>query len=188
MALNEKKIEFCYQYILTKGNITESAKKAGYSKKTAYSIGSRLLKDVEVQKKIKAIGDRKLHSFDMDIEKAFALMVKHATYDTREIIENKQIKLEDKEGREYIEDHVSLKDWDDIDGTLISEIKQTKDGIQVKLPDRQKALEQIGRHFAMFTEKQQIDLQGELGVIVLPTKKPVGAPVSSKNGKSNSEK
>jgi phage terminase small subunit len=35
-----------------KGNATEAAKIAGYSEKTAYSQGSRLLKDAEVQKAI----------------------------------------------------------------------------------------------------------------------------------------
>lgn len=36
------------------GNATETAKKAGYSKKTAYSQGQRLLKNVEVMKLIRA--------------------------------------------------------------------------------------------------------------------------------------
>ncbi|KGE62809.1 terminase small subunit [Fusobacterium periodonticum] len=39
---------FIQEYIKT-GNATEAAKKAGYSEKTAYSIGQRLLKNVEVK-------------------------------------------------------------------------------------------------------------------------------------------
>lgn len=35
-----------------KGNATEAALKAGYSKKTAYSIGQRLLKGVEIKQAI----------------------------------------------------------------------------------------------------------------------------------------
>lgn len=47
MALSPKKQAFADYYIET-GNATEAAKKAGYSSRTAYSQGSRLLKDVEV--------------------------------------------------------------------------------------------------------------------------------------------
>jgi len=42
---------FIQEYIKT-GNATHSAIAAGYSKKTAYSIGQRLLKNVEVEKAI----------------------------------------------------------------------------------------------------------------------------------------
>ena len=42
---------FIQEYIKT-GNATYSAITAGYSKKTAYSIGQRLLKNVEVEKAI----------------------------------------------------------------------------------------------------------------------------------------
>jgi phage terminase small subunit len=47
----DKYKRFCDEYILSL-NATESAKLAGYSEKTAYSIGQRLLKDVEIQKNI----------------------------------------------------------------------------------------------------------------------------------------
>ena len=47
--LNEKQKAFC-EYYASSFNATESAKKAGYSEKTAYSQGQRLLKNVEVLK------------------------------------------------------------------------------------------------------------------------------------------
>lgn len=42
------------------GNITESAIAAGYSPKSAHSIGSKLLKNVEIQEAIKARQDKRL--------------------------------------------------------------------------------------------------------------------------------
>lgn len=48
VALNEKQKAFC-EYYAACFNATEAAKKAGYSQKTAYSIGQRLLKNVETQ-------------------------------------------------------------------------------------------------------------------------------------------
>ena len=49
--MTPKQQAFCDYYIAS-GNATEAAKKAGYSEKTAYSIGQRLLKDVEIKNKI----------------------------------------------------------------------------------------------------------------------------------------
>ena len=47
MALNERQKAFADYYIQT-GNATEAAIKAGYSKKTAYSIGNENLKKPEI--------------------------------------------------------------------------------------------------------------------------------------------
>lgn len=49
MALNEKQKLFYREYVVD-ANATQSAIRAGYSKKTAYSQGQRLLKHVEGQK------------------------------------------------------------------------------------------------------------------------------------------
>ena len=58
MALNAKKNRFVEEYPVDL-NATQAAIRAGYSKKTAYSIGQRLLKDVEIQDAIQqAMKDR----------------------------------------------------------------------------------------------------------------------------------
>lgn len=54
MSLNEKQKVFCEHYAACL-NATEAAKRAGYSEKTAYSIGQRLLKNVETQKYIQQL-------------------------------------------------------------------------------------------------------------------------------------
>lgn len=52
--LNEKQKAFC-EFYASSFNATESALKAGYSKKTGYSIGQRLLKNVEVKNYIEKL-------------------------------------------------------------------------------------------------------------------------------------
>lgn len=52
--LNEKQKAFA-EYYASCFNATESAIKAGYSKKTGYSIGQRLLKNVEVKNYIESL-------------------------------------------------------------------------------------------------------------------------------------
>ena len=46
--MNTRMERFAEYYAMT-GNATESAKKAGYAERTAYSAGARLLRNVEVQ-------------------------------------------------------------------------------------------------------------------------------------------
>ena len=52
--MNHKRSRFISEYLLS-GNATEAARKAGYSRKTAYSQGQRLLKNVEVMNEIKRL-------------------------------------------------------------------------------------------------------------------------------------
>lgn len=51
---NKKQELFCIEYAKSL-NATQSALKAGYSEKTAYSHGARLLKNVEIQNRISEI-------------------------------------------------------------------------------------------------------------------------------------
>ena len=52
--MNPRQKAFAEHYART-GNATEAAKAAGYSAKTAYSAGARLLKNVEVQQYIRQL-------------------------------------------------------------------------------------------------------------------------------------
>lgn len=54
---NAKRERFCQEYIVD-CNATQAATRAGYSKKTAYSQGQRLLKDVEVGNRIAELQKR----------------------------------------------------------------------------------------------------------------------------------
>jgi len=55
--MTEKQVKFISEY--TKDfNATQAAIRAGYSPKTAYSIGQRLLKNVEVQKAMNEYNDK----------------------------------------------------------------------------------------------------------------------------------
>lgn len=54
MALTPKQKAFCDAYIENGGNATQAAITAGYSEKTAYSQGQRLLKNVEVAARVRA--------------------------------------------------------------------------------------------------------------------------------------
>jgi len=55
--MNHRRSKFIPEYLLC-GNATEAAMKAGYSRKTAYSQGQRLLKNDEIMNEIKESQER----------------------------------------------------------------------------------------------------------------------------------
>lgn len=57
-VLTVRQQRFCEHYAADP-NITKAAEKAGYSAKTAYSIGQRLLKKVEIQNHLKQLTGKK---------------------------------------------------------------------------------------------------------------------------------
>ena len=64
--MTHKQKIFVSEYVKT-GNATESAKKAGYSDKTAYSTGQRLLKNAEILKEICKIQNEALENAEMSV-------------------------------------------------------------------------------------------------------------------------
>lgn len=50
---------------------------------------------------------------------------------------------------------VKLKDSSEVDTTLVGEVKQGRDGVSIKLPDRMKALEWLADHMDMATAEQK---------------------------------
>lgn len=72
MALTIKQQKFAQEYILDR-NATRAAKSAGYSQKTAYAVGHKLLKHAEIKKFIQQNLDNQLNKiaekFDITAEK-----------------------------------------------------------------------------------------------------------------------
>lgn len=54
---------------------------------------------------------------------------------------------------------VRFKESKAVDGTIISEVKQGKDGASIKLADRMKALQWLSDHMGIATEEQKIKIE-----------------------------
>jgi phage terminase small subunit len=126
--LTLKQRKFADEYIIT-GNATDAALKAGYSKKTAYSIGNENLKKPEIKKYI----DARLEEIQSQ-------------------------KVADQ--REILEFLTSIVRGEQTEETLrgVGEGAQTIDDIDVSAKDRIKAAELLGKRYAMWTDKQQVDV------------------------------
>lgn len=77
--------------------------------------------------------------------------------------------LEDDEGNPIMVEvnYVDFKSHEQVDGTIISEVKKGKDGVSVKLADRMKALEKLEKYVGLMTEEDRLRIQKLKGEIAL---------------------
>ena len=54
---------------------------------------------------------------------------------------------------------VRFKDSSEVDGTILAEVKQGRDGASIKLSDRMKALQWLSDHMNMATEEQKVRIE-----------------------------
>ena len=71
VKLTRKQQVFCQEYMANGYNATQAAIKAGYSKKTAYSIGQRLLKKVEIKAELERNTQAAQEKFEYTKEEHF---------------------------------------------------------------------------------------------------------------------
>lgn len=83
-TLSEKQEKFCLEYRKHEGNATAAAIAAGYSERTAYSQGNRLLKNVEVQKRIKFLADDAVRKQIINLDKRALVLSKIAESESEE--------------------------------------------------------------------------------------------------------
>lgn len=145
---NRKEI-FCLEYIID-FNATRSAKAAGYSKKTAYSQGQRLLKNVEIQKKLAELIQKRSSKVALTAENVLIELSRLAFSNPKDFIK--------KGGDQF----VIFKNIDDIPDELaaaIESIKYDKDkGIEFRFHNKEKALELCLRHLGLLSDN--LNLRG----------------------------
>lgn len=178
--LTDMQKAFCFNYI-NSFNATQSAIKAGYSKDTAHVQGPRLLGNVRVAAEIKRLrsemqGELFVDATDITKEymkMAFADITNFVEFGKKEVpVMSEFGPLIDDDGNEITKEvnYVDFIESDQVDGKLISEVKQGKDGVSIKLYDKQRAMQELDKRLLSSEElkiqllKQQIEKgQLELG-------------------------
>ncbi|MGA5663723.1 terminase small subunit [Bacillus bombysepticus] len=173
--LTEKERLFCLYYVKY-FNGTQAALKAGYSKDGAHVQASRLLRRERVSSYIKELKGELVENVfveAMDVLKeyikiAFADITNYVTFGQREVelepLEKTSVDEEGKEVTEFITEtrmmnFIDLTDSDMVDGSIITEVKQGRDGISIKLADKMKALDKLSLYFDLFPDnfKRKVD-------------------------------
>lgn len=169
--LTDKQRLFCIYYVRN-FNATKAYQKAyECSYESAMQNGSRMLRNDKVKNEIHNLKQNRLNReflseediFQMYMDIAFADITDYVSFG-RETVEVMgafgpvQVKNEKTGKKEILKREINtvrFKESDSVDGRLISEIKQGKDGASIKLADRMKALQWLSDHMNLATEEQK---------------------------------
>lgn len=162
-ALTDKQRLFCLIYVRC-FNATKAYQRAyGVDYKTAASISYRLLENDGIREEIKRLKQNRLNIELLGVEDIVQKYMDIAFADLTDYVEFGQedvpvmgafgpIEVKDKtSGKKKTlmkrMNVVRFKGSDEVDGTVIAEVKQGKDGASIKLCDRMKALEWLSNYF-----------------------------------------
>lgn len=173
--LTDKQRLFCCLYIKC-FNATKAYQKAyevDYA--TALVAGPRLLGNVRIKEEIQRLKQNRFNREMLSEEDIFQKYMDIAFADITDYVEFGRetvpvmgtfgpVVVKDEETGEKTEikkeiNVVRFKESIEVDGTLISEIKQGKDGASIKLADRMKALQWISDHMDLATAEQKVRIE-----------------------------
>lgn len=169
--LTDKQRLFCCLYIKC-FNATKAYQKAyDVDYATALVAGPRLLGNVRIKEEIQRLKQNRLNREMLSEEDIFQKYMDIAFADITDYVEFGReiipvmgpfgpVIVKDEETGEKIEvkkeiNVVRFKESVEVDGTLITEVKQGKDGASIKLADRMKALQWISDHMDLATAEQK---------------------------------
>ena len=87
-------------------------------------------------------------------------------------------KDDEEEGltEEYLVNYVDLKDSSQVNGSIVTEIRQGRDGISIKLADKMKALDFLSKYMDVLKLREKHELEKEqLKTNITKTKNDIGA-------------
>ncbi|MET3657849.1 terminase small subunit [Sporosarcina psychrophila] len=171
--LTDKQRLFCIYYIKY-FNATKAYQKAyECDYMTAQSIAYRVMGNDGVKAEIQRLKAQRLNEAYFDkydvLQKykdiAFADMTDFAGFGSEEVVARNEFgdAMTDDDGKEitYTHNFVNFKNADEVDGTLITEVKKGKDGISVKLADKMKAMEMLAKFTDLLSDNDKKRLQEE---------------------------
>lgn len=136
--VNERQKHFADEYIISK-NATQSAIKAGYSEKTARSIGQKLLTKVDISEYIQKRTQELFDERSMTIAEALAISASIARGDVQKGYSKKTIKTDDGD-----------------------EITETTYEFTPSIEERQRSVDHILKVNGAYLERKEIELSGSV--------------------------
>ena len=160
--LTDRQRLFCLYYVKS-FNATMAAIKAGYAKESAHVRGAELVRNSKVReeiKRLKGLVQEEILVDAMDvinkyIKIAFSDITDFVTFGRREVpVIGMYGPVKDENGDMLMEtvSYVDFKESSQVDGSIISEVKQGKDGISIKLVDKKAALDFLTKHFDLLPD------------------------------------
>lgn len=170
-GLTDKQRLFCMYYVKC-FNQTIAAIKAGYARESAHVEGSRLLRNAKVVEEVKRLKGELRKGLFIDAMDVLEKYVQIAFADITDYVEFGRERVQligafgpvtDKDDKPVMidQDFVRFKENDEVDGTIVTEIKMGKDGASIKLADKMRALDFLAKHFDLLNERERKQLEIE---------------------------
>ncbi|MFG1393293.1 terminase small subunit [Xanthobacter agilis] len=137
-------------------NASAAAERAGYSAKTAYAQGQRLLKNAEVSAKLCVAMEKRAQREEITADRVLREIAKVAFFDPREAFNGDGTLKPIHELSAAVASAIAgldVTEFHDADGAPVGRLKK------VKLSDRVRALELLARHLGMLNDK--LTLKGD---------------------------
>lgn len=160
--LTDKQRLFCIYYIKY-FNATKAYQKAYECKYTTAMVeGHRHLKNPKIVAEIDRLKTEQANELKIDVRDVLQKYIDIAFADITDFVEFGRETVTDAEtGLEYEVNKVKFKDSSEVDGTIITEVKQGRDGVSVKLADKMKALDFLAKYTDLLDENEKKRLQEE---------------------------
>jgi len=160
--LTAKQKAFVQEYLVDL-NATQAAIRAGYSEATAMEQGYQLLRKTSVQETLqKAMAAREKRT-EITQDMVLREMAKIGMVDIKDFLSfrtEKTVVRKDEDTGSPVTNYahvVQMKDSEDIDGSLISEVQLKNGELKFKLHDKVRALELCGKHLGMFIDRTRLE-------------------------------
>lgn len=158
--LTDKQRLFCIYYNKC-FNATKAYQKAyQVDYDTANAHGYKLLSNVVIKDELQKLKQVKLNRVMLSEDDIFQKYIDIAFADITDFLEfgNEEV---DGEFEQYTRSYVNIKHSFEVDGTLISEVSQGKDGVKVKLQDKMRALQWLSDRMDLLPTATRIKLDNE---------------------------
>ena len=154
MKLTPKQMRFVDEWLID-FNGTQAAIRAGYSEKTAAATAARLLRNVNIQNEISRRQKDLQRRTEVTQERVVMELARVAFADATDFVqvETRIINRGDIEVPLELAVHKETAELSADQRAAIASIKQGANGVEIKLHDKIKALELLGRHIGMFNDK-----------------------------------
>lgn len=155
--LTDKQERFCLEY-LKDLNATQSAIRAGYSEKTANEQGARLMSDPNILKRLSELKEERNKKLEADADYILKRLIEIDKLDISDILDElgniKPVNKWSEAWKRSIQSlDIQVKTEDDINVYIK----------KIRLPDKLKNLELLGKHIDVSAFKDRLELTGKDG-------------------------
>jgi phage terminase small subunit len=173
--MTPKQAIFVKEYLVDL-NATQAATRAGYSAKTAYSAGQRLLKHVDVAAALASAMEKRAAKLDITAERVLGELALIGFANMQDYVRITH------EGDPYINlsemtreqaaaiAEVTTEDFTDGRGEDARDVRRVK----LKFHDKKGALTDLGRHLGLFREKLEVDVSEDLAAVIAAGRRRAG--------------